>query len=912
MGDSFATIAKGITTAFAVVGTALVGIGTKAILAGDTAGGALRDIQAQTKQTSDDLQKTENRVREIARETGEFTAQEMREALAGVSRSGQDSEHQLTLLDNAMRLSSATGMDLGSSMYTLDKLMVKYGTEVEDVGKWVNVLAVAQQESGISQESMLDGMQRAAGVAGIAGLEYDFVAAALSVAYENGMSMQTASTGLTSVFNDMLNPQSRLRAGMEDLGVELVKNEDGTTNAQESFLKLLKAMDETDPATREQTLANMGLTGSYLTLVDSLLTNQDELEELTGFFGYAIKAGDEYSRTLQMAEYRGGGFGEAMQGLRNIGQDFLYQIFDIIGAPLYEWLLNATDKLRDMLQEMKDNGTIERLGDAILTVVQALLGFVEAIVPIIIEWFPKFADFLVRIIEFATNNAGALMLVVGGLKAMKVVKGVTALLAPFGVAIKALLGATALGGLKSKLALVAGKGGMGAVKTSIGTLTGAGGFGKLKAGAGKVAGAGGLGKLKTGLLALGPKGVAVGAVVAGGTAIYRNWDSIRDGASNLWSNVTSVFRRGGEDVVQYAEEMSDGINESWEQVETRTINMEDVVTLSFEDMQKATNDSWDEMSQKTDDTTRDIYNTVRSKKYDTKTELRKNWEESARATDDLWIRMMGYVDKYSNSILGYTSARAKESKEAIYKEWTASKNYTDTLWEQMEKYVDKYTTNIYNDVTSYMDKTSTSIYDEWTNSEKSTKQSWENMDGVVKLGSSGVQAEVRQMGENNVAEVNSRSGEMESAGSNIMQGLLRGIQGAAGAIGNAISGIVGGAVNGAKSMLGIRSPSRVFMEIGDNVGKGFLLGLQSLAEGEGYVSEVMRGLDDYKAKYDALMGDMLGGFDSSDFSKAITVNKTYHVNNEWHVQDDVDIEYINRMQTKELERENGMRGIAFG
>jgi hypothetical protein len=60
------------------------------------------------------------------------------------------------------------------------------------------------------------------------------------------------------------------------------------------------------------------------------------------------------------------------------------------------------------------------------------------------------------------------------------------------------------------------------------------------------------------------------------------------------------------------------------------------------------------------------------------------------------------------------------------------------------------------------------------------------------------------------------------------------------------------------------------------------------------------------------MGDMLGGFDSSDFSKAITVNKTYHVNNEWHVQDDVDIEYINRMQTKELERENGMRGIAFG
>ena len=46
---------------------------------------------------------------------------------------------------------------------------------------------------------------------------------------------------------------------------------------------------------------------------------------------------------------------------------------------------------------------------------------------------------------------------------------------------------------------------------------------------------------------------------------------------------------------------------------------------------------------------------------------------------------------------------------------------------------------------------------------------------------------------------------------------------------NAVKGVVEGAINGAKTLLGINSPSRVFMEIGGYTSEGFAIGLDKYA-----------------------------------------------------------------------------------
>ena len=66
-----------------------------------------------------------------------------------------------------------------------------------------------------------------------------------------------------------------------------------------------------------------------------------------------------------------------------------------------------------------------------------------------------------------------------------------------------------------------------------------------------------------------------------------------------------------------------------------------------------------------------------------------------------------------------------------------------------------------------------------------------------------------------------------SAGEDLIRGMIQGIENMAGALLSAGKGVVGDAVSGIKGALGINSPSRVFAEIGRNVGQGMVLGLDS-------------------------------------------------------------------------------------
>ena len=73
-------------------------------------------------------------------------------------------------------------------------------------------------------------------------------------------------------------------------------------------------------------------------------------------------------------------------------------------------------------------------------------------------------------------------------------------------------------------------------------------------------------------------------------------------------------------------------------------------------------------------------------------------------------------------------------------------------------------------------------------------------------------------------------GTLGNIGSNIIQGLVNGVTGAAGRLIAAVKGAVGNAIEGAKNLLGIHSPSRVFREIGRYTMQGAALGVDDDAD----------------------------------------------------------------------------------
>ena len=81
-----------------------------------------------------------------------------------------------------------------------------------------------------------------------------------------------------------------------------------------------------------------------------------------------------------------------------------------------------------------------------------------------------------------------------------------------------------------------------------------------------------------------------------------------------------------------------------------------------------------------------------------------------------------------------------------------------------------------------------------------------------------------------VSSLSSIPDQMASIGSNIVQGIANGISGAAGVVVDKLTGAVGGAIEAAKNLLGIHSPSRVFRKMFGYVMEGAALGIDDTAD----------------------------------------------------------------------------------
>lgn len=102
--------------------------------------------------------------------------------------------------------------------------------------------------------------------------------------------------------------------------------------------------------------------------------------------------------------------------------------------------------------------------------------------------------------------------------------------------------------------------------------------------------------------------------------------------------------------------------------------------------------------------------------------------------------------------------------------------------------------------------------------------------GWVSQFASNATSAATQFASNLIDGLASIPGQVTSIGSNIIQGLVNGVTGAAGKLIDAVKDAVGDAIEGAKNLLGIHSPSRVFREIGQYTMQGAALGVDDDAD----------------------------------------------------------------------------------
>lgn len=102
--------------------------------------------------------------------------------------------------------------------------------------------------------------------------------------------------------------------------------------------------------------------------------------------------------------------------------------------------------------------------------------------------------------------------------------------------------------------------------------------------------------------------------------------------------------------------------------------------------------------------------------------------------------------------------------------------------------------------------------------------------GWVSQFASNATSAASQFASNLINGLASIPGQVASIGSNIIQGMVDGVTGAAGRLIDSVKGAVDDAINAAKNLLGIHSPSRVFRKIGQYSMQGAALGVDDDAD----------------------------------------------------------------------------------
>lgn len=102
--------------------------------------------------------------------------------------------------------------------------------------------------------------------------------------------------------------------------------------------------------------------------------------------------------------------------------------------------------------------------------------------------------------------------------------------------------------------------------------------------------------------------------------------------------------------------------------------------------------------------------------------------------------------------------------------------------------------------------------------------------GWVSQFASNAASAASQFASNLVNGLASIPGQVASIGSSIIQGMVNGVTSAAGRLIDSVKGAVDGAINAAKNLLGIHSPSRVFRKIGRYAMQGAALGVDDDAD----------------------------------------------------------------------------------
>lgn len=249
---------------------------------------ALKDIQAITLSTEEDVQKMGIAIKNVADST-KFSAVEVAEGVKVLGQAGLSAQEATSTIGAVANLATGTLTSMENAVDLVTTAMRVYNIEAERSNYIADVFANAVNNSKLTIDKLRTALNYVGPVSESAGVSIAETSASMQTLANAGLKASTIGTGLRRVFAELVDPSAKLQKAAESVGVSLSEL-DLTTNTLSDVYRSLGVVVQ-DTQTAFELFGKRGASAA-LTLTKDVSGGFDTLLNSTERFGTASEQAD--------------------------------------------------------------------------------------------------------------------------------------------------------------------------------------------------------------------------------------------------------------------------------------------------------------------------------------------------------------------------------------------------------------------------------------------------------------------------------------------------------------------------------------------------------------------------------------------------------------------------------------------
>lgn len=166
---------------------------------------------------------------------------------------------------------------------------------------------------------------------------------------------------------------------------------------------------------------------------------------------------------------------------------------------------------------------------------------------------------------------------------------------------------------------------------------------------------------------------AIGALIAIGVLLYKNWDTVKAKCSEVWNNIK-------ETLLSTWESVKTSTIEAWENIKTSLLN-------TWESIKTTTIDTWNNIINFLSQIWLNIVTAIQPFTDFVKEIISMTWNFIKDTTTSIWESIRGIIESVWNFILSIINLGAALIELAITVAWTSIKTITTTIWEGIKQVI---------------------------------------------------------------------------------------------------------------------------------------------------------------------------------------------------------------------------------